>query len=77
MEAIDAARAEPGVWKPSPVEVDAPDPAWPHWYGLVRDRAVSALGDRGLAIEHAGSADEDAWPADLESAGFELRSRIP
>ena len=55
MESINAARAKLGVWKPSLVEVLAPDPAWPHWYGVVRDRVAAALGDRVLAIEHVGS----------------------
>ena len=55
MEDINAARVELGVWKPSPVEVVAPDPAWPQWYTVVRDRVVAALGDRVLAIEHVGS----------------------
>ena len=44
-----------GVWKPSLVEVVAPDPAWPQWYAVVRDRVVAALGIRLLAIEHVGS----------------------
>ena len=55
MEAINAARADLGVWKPAPVEVVAPDPAWPEWYAVVRDRVIEALGDRVLAIEHVGS----------------------
>ena len=54
-EDIDAARAALGVWVPAPVEVVAPDPAWPQWYAAARDRVLGALGDRVLAIEHVGS----------------------
>ena len=54
-EEINAERAKLGVWTPSPVEVVAPDPAWPQWYAAARDRVVAALGDRVLAIEHVGS----------------------
>ncbi len=52
---INAARAEFGVWKPSPVVVVAPDPEWMRSYEVLRDRVVTALGDRVLAIEHVGS----------------------
>ncbi len=55
LEAINAARAKLGIWKPSLVEVVAPDPAWPQSYGVVCDRVAAALGDRVLAIEHVGS----------------------
>jgi GrpB-like predicted nucleotidyltransferase (UPF0157 family) len=55
LDSINAARAKLGVWKPSLVEVVAPDPAWSQWYGVVRDRVAAALGDRVLAIEHVGS----------------------
>jgi GrpB-like predicted nucleotidyltransferase (UPF0157 family) len=55
MEDINAARAEFGVWTPLPVEVVAPDPAWPQCYAVVRERVVAALGNRVLAIEHVGS----------------------
>lgn len=54
-EQINAARADLGVWVPAPVEVVAPDPAWPDWYATVRDQVLDALGDRVLAIEHVGS----------------------
>jgi GrpB-like predicted nucleotidyltransferase (UPF0157 family) len=55
MEYLNAARVGPGAWTSSPVEVVAPDPAWPQWYAVVRDRVVAALHDRVLAIEHVGS----------------------
>ena len=55
IEGINAARVALGVWKPSLVEVVAPDPAWPQGYSVVRDRVVAALGIRLLAIEHVGS----------------------
>ncbi len=54
-EDINAARAVLGVWVPAPVEVVAPDPAWPQWYAAAYDRVLAALGDRVLAIEHVGS----------------------
>lgn len=44
-----------GVWVPAPVEVVAPDPAWPRWYAAASDRVLASLGDRVLAIEHVGS----------------------
>ena len=52
---IDAARAQLGAWVSTPVEVVAPDPAWPQWYAAARDRVADALGERVLAIEHVGS----------------------
>ena len=52
---INAARAQLGVWVPTPVEVVADDPVWPQWYAAARDRVVAALGERVLAIEHVGS----------------------
>lgn len=55
IEEINAARAEIGAWKPAPVRVVAPDEAWPEWYAEIRDRVVTALGDRALEIEHVGS----------------------
>ena len=55
LEAINAARAKLGIWKPSLVEVVAPDPVWPQSYGVVCARVAAALGDRVLAIEHVGS----------------------
>lgn len=38
-----------------PVEVVAPDPAWPAVFGEVRARIEGALGSRVLAVEHVGS----------------------
>ena len=55
IEEINAARLELGAWKPAPVEVVAPEPAWPELYAIVRNRVVAALGDLVLAIEHVGS----------------------
>lgn len=54
-EQMVAARVDPAAWRPSPVEVVAPDPAWGRWFDVVRDRVVAALGDRVLGIEHVGS----------------------
>ena len=36
-------------------KVVAPDPAWPQWYGVLRDHVTAALGDRVLTIDHVGS----------------------
>jgi len=55
LEEINAARAELGEWKPTPVEVVAPDPEWPERCAVARERVCAALGDRVLAIEHVGS----------------------
>lgn len=52
---IAAARVDTAAQDRAAVEVVAPDPAWPTWYAEVRDRLVSALGDRALAVEHVGS----------------------
>lgn len=52
---IAAARVEIGAWRAAPVEVVAPDPAWPAWYAEVRDRLLDTLGDRVLGLEHVGS----------------------
>lgn len=54
-EEIDAARARVGTWRPVPVEVVAPDPVWPRWFEVVRDRIEAALGERALAVGHVGS----------------------
>ncbi|HEY1119138.1 MAG TPA: GrpB family protein, partial [Acidimicrobiales bacterium] len=54
-EDIAAARVELRAWRPAPVEVVAPDPAWPEWYAVVRDRLREALGNRVIAVEHVGS----------------------
>lgn len=54
-EEIDAARANLGVWRPTVVEVVAPDPAWPQAYAALRDQVVAALGERMLALQHVGS----------------------
>lgn len=55
LDDINAARVKLGVWSPAPVEVVAPDPAWPEWYAAARERVCTALGERVLAIEHVGS----------------------
>ncbi|GAB2454184.1 GrpB family protein [Nocardioides hungaricus] len=55
MEEIDAARVQVGAWSPAPVEVVAPDPAWPEWYVVVRKQVCATLGERVLAIAHVGS----------------------
>lgn len=55
MDDIRAARLRLGVWTPAPVEVVAPDPAWPRWYAVTHGRVLDALGDRVVAIEHVGS----------------------
>ena len=52
---IAGARVQIGAWTPAPVEVVAPDPAWPAWFAEVRDRLLGALGERALAVEHVGS----------------------
>lgn len=54
-EEIHAARVQLGAWAPAPVEVVAPDPAWPQWYAAVHNQVCAALGERVLAIEHVGS----------------------
>lgn len=55
IEQIRASRAELSTWHPAAVEVVAPDPAWPQKFVAARERVVTALGDRALAIEHVGS----------------------
>ncbi len=51
---IAAARV-PGRTSSAPVEVVAPDPAWPAAFEGVRVRIQAALGDRALVVEHVGS----------------------
>lgn len=55
IEEINAARVELEVWTPEAVEVVEPDPAWAEAYAAARDRVLTALEGRVLAIEHVGS----------------------
>jgi hypothetical protein len=44
MDEINAARVELGAWAPAPVEVVAPDPAWPQWHATARERVCARWG---------------------------------
>lgn len=52
-EEIAAARVAPT--DAAPVEVVAPDAAWPDEFDRVRTRIIAALGDRALGVRHVGS----------------------
>ncbi len=47
----------------APIEIVAPDPAWPAQYAALAERIRGALGDRILELEHVGSTSVPDLPA--------------
>jgi GrpB-like predicted nucleotidyltransferase (UPF0157 family) len=46
---------EPSGYRPAPVRLVDPDPAWPAMFAAEAVRIRAALGDCGIALEHVGS----------------------
>ncbi|MDN4162915.1 GrpB family protein [Nocardioides abyssi] len=61
LDAVAAVRVD--ATPQPPVEVVAPDPAWPDQYAVVERRLRAALGDRVLAVQHVGSTAVPGLPA--------------